>query len=903
MAINSLNSASKGLSGLASGMDTQSMVDAMLSGTQAKIDKQMANKTILGYKQGMYRDMYSSLVNFQNTFISYSAPSATNMYNSAFYNTMSAASKASAFKVTAGTSAGAGKVTINSISQLATSAKVKSGASVSGVVKGKLNIAAADDKEVQITLDGVSKTIKLSGKDANGVALTEAQFRTQLQDSINKEFGNGIIVGGTGDELTLTAADTSREFRITGNASSMEVLGLPTGVSNKVNDMLRLSDVNFGTPLTGNSYKFTINGEKFEFDSSTELYKVIDKINSSNANVKVRYSALEDRFIMESTVSGVKLDANGNNVGIEMSQEDGNLLTAMFGVAGGGNVSGSKQYVTQDIFGKLSGVTLDYKPGDVISADDATKIADAMKTVAGEFNRLTKSNELKLSFMIDGEQVDVVIPKRELTDPNDPDSPLKEYTLDDIIGKINADPKFVDKGVKFELQTETDVNGNPIPGGQFTGGMGLTAPSGVEVQLNPLLQSAFGLSPTNVREATGSDTLAAARIGDFNSVVGNSTIRITTGMTMDEAAAAIQQQLRDYAQANGQSDVSKITVKFNSDEAKGGFRVCGIDIPMKMELGGEGEKLFGATELKFNTAGAAADFTAGQNAKLVIDGVEVERNSNDFTIDGLSFELKSTYNTAKDPKVSEEIFVSRDTDKIFSGISKFVEDYNKLLESAWGKLKEDATYKEYPPLTDKQKAAMSDKEVELWEKKSQEGLLRGDDTIEAIMDSMRRALNNHPAGSKYSLADFGITTSYDMDKGIGGKLVFTDNGETLKKMIAQEPEALEKLMSDRETGLLSELNKVLTGATTGNDKNNVPKPGDKVRDYAQLSLVDIAGRPGVSDTASSIYKEVREINQNLENLNRKYKAEYQRYWKQYNAMEQIISNMNQQSSWLSQQFS
>ncbi|MEG1366319.1 MAG: flagellar filament capping protein FliD, partial [Oscillospiraceae bacterium] len=69
------------------------------------------------------------------------------------------------------------------------------------------------------------------------------------------------------------------------------------------------------------------------------------------------------------------------------------------------------------------------------------------------------------------------------------------------------------------------------------------------------------------------------------------------------------------------------------------------------------------------------------------------------------------------------------------------------------------------------------------------------------------------------------------------------------------------------------------------------------------SLVSMAGAKGVPNSDSTIARQMKLIDDSLSNLNSKYKSEYDRYWKQFNNMEQMIQKMNSQSSWLSQQFS
>lgn len=69
------------------------------------------------------------------------------------------------------------------------------------------------------------------------------------------------------------------------------------------------------------------------------------------------------------------------------------------------------------------------------------------------------------------------------------------------------------------------------------------------------------------------------------------------------------------------------------------------------------------------------------------------------------------------------------------------------------------------------------------------------------------------------------------------------------------------------------------------------------------SLVRYAGAKDVMETSNSLYYELKGISETLSKLNTKYNNERTRYWKQFTEMEKAISNMNSQSSWLTQQFS
>ena len=88
--VSSSYSTNKGLSGLVSGMDTDTLVEQMLSGTQSKIDKVEGERQQLLWKQEMYREIITSINSFHNSFFnsSFDASSANNLASADFFNSM-----------------------------------------------------------------------------------------------------------------------------------------------------------------------------------------------------------------------------------------------------------------------------------------------------------------------------------------------------------------------------------------------------------------------------------------------------------------------------------------------------------------------------------------------------------------------------------------------------------------------------------------------------------------------------------------------------------------------------------------------------------------------------------------------------------------------------------------------
>ena len=238
---------------------------------------------------------------------------------------------------------------------------------------------------------------------------------------------------------------------------------------------------------------------------------------------------------------------------------------------------------------------------------------------------------------------------------------------------------------------------------------------------------------------------------------------------------------------------------------------------------------------------------------------------------------------------TETIQVDRDTDQIIEGIKSFVDEYNKLIKTLNDYLDEDTSYKEYAPLTDAQKKEMSEKEIELWEEKAKEGLLHRDSTIDSFLQSMRTALYEKPVGCAYALYDLGIETGEWESK---GQLVFTSDSEAkLRQVLESDPESVMQLFTDSEEGIFTKINNIMDDTA----KISSGSPG---------ALVELAGVKGkASESNNTLYEQIKDIDDRIAALKETYEREKNRYWSEFNTMEQLISNMNVQSSWLSQQFS
>lgn len=273
----------------------------------------------------------------------------------------------------------------------------------------------------------------------------------------------------------------------------------------------------------------------------------------------------------------------------------------------------------------------------------------------------------------------------------------------------------------------------------------------------------------------------------------------------------------------------------------------------------------------------------GQNAQIVVNGNTIERNTNSFELDGITIELKAV-TSAADAPIS--LTTSKDTDKIVEGLKGFVDDYNALIEELNEQVNAKANFQKYPPLTDAQKKEMSEKEIEKWEEKAKEGLLRYDSNISKFLQDMRSAMYQKVGSAGLALYDIGIEASSNYKD--NGKLILDES--KLKSALSTNLEKIQQMFTDKDNGIAVQLQKVMK--ETANASSGSPG-----------SLVRYAGAKDVMETSNSLYYELKGISETLSKLNTKYNNERTRYWKQFTEMEKAISNMNSQSSWLTQQFS
>ncbi|MDR6883475.1 flagellar filament capping protein FliD [Bacillus sp. 3255] len=282
----------------------------------------------------------------------------------------------------------------------------------------------------------------------------------------------------------------------------------------------------------------------------------------------------------------------------------------------------------------------------------------------------------------------------------------------------------------------------------------------------------------------------------------------------------------------------------------------------------------------------------GSNAKLTVNGLDIEQDSNTYTLNDVKLTLNAVSSTVDGSKVT----VATDTDSIVNTIKSFVNDYNTVLSLVNNKLGE-ARYSSYEPLTTDEKSAMTDSQITAWEVKAKSGLIRRDSTLTTLVSNLRlSAISsvNVPSGStttSMNITQIGITTGTWSE---GGKLYVDET--KLRKAIEANPDQVISLFSGKDSSVTSTSNPITANNGVFNRMYAVLKTGlDGLAEKAGTSKYSVE-LDQTLDNNSSLGSQVREIDTRISNLQSRLNRLESAYYAKFTAMESAISKLNSQAS-------
>ncbi|TYC85976.1 hypothetical protein FXB42_08965 [Acetobacterium wieringae] len=392
-------------------------------------------------------------------------------------------------------------------------------------------------------------------------------------------------------------------------------------------------------------------------------------------------------------------------------------------------------------------------------------------------------------------------------------------------------------------------------------------------------------SQLTVSALNGDDTLEKLKLSD------GQTDRISTTKTLADIASSLEIPLIgdefnfsiNGKQFNFKSTdtLSAVISKVNTSDAGVTMSYSSITdkFTLTSKVSGAGDNIKvtespGGLMESLGLAGAGAKKTDGLNAELIVNNQSIVRTSNSIEVDGVKIELLE--------KSEEAITINSKADatNLKDTIKNFVTDYNNMIEMM-NKLVKEKSDSNFPPLTEDQKADMSEKEIENWEKKAKVGLLQNDSILKGIASKMQSMIYGSAVSGGISLNDLGITSAGYSEN---GKLKIDE--AKLTTALETKGTAIQELFTTEKTGIAQQLNEIINAAAkTSGTKGS------------RGSLIEMAGYEStLSNTENSITESITKTNKSIATLKTKLKTEETYYWNKFSALETALQQLNTQSS-------
>lgn len=408
------------------------------------------------------------------------------------------------------------------------------------------------------------------------------------------------------------------------------------------------------------------------------------------------------------------------------------------------------------------------------------------------------------------------------------------------------------------------------------------------------LQNALGITSTQSNKiSTGSslwenrDKLGLGKYNtkeELNDALKNFTVNgakidnITADTTVDGLLTAINNNKDAGVTATYLGSENKFVLSSN-EKGKG----------REISLGADPKDTTDAANLIFG--GVSQDGTDGEMS-ILYNGVKttITSSSNTFSIDGLDIRATNTFNTGSATAEGGVSFTaSADTEKVTETVKKFIEAYNAMIDEVrtQATTKPDSNYK---PLTDDQKNEMNETSIKNWEDKAKEGILYNSSALKDLDNATQGIFSSMMMnGVSYDdLEKIGI--SFSDDYTAGGKIVFDE--EKFKTAMDSDPEKVSDLFTGTH-GIVNTIDSTLSTYATRYASKNGNSYGVLIEEAGSEKL-------SLTLTNNSIYKELKDMQETITNLQSQLSTEQDRYISQFTQMERLINQMNSQSSYLSQ---
>ncbi len=377
------------------------------------------------------------------------------------------------------------------------------------------------------------------------------------------------------------------------------------------------------------------------------------------------------------------------------------------------------------------------------------------------------------------------------------------------------------------------------------------------------------------QEFTSTDISTSTKLADLGIKVGTTFSVNGKDFVVDDKST-----INDFTTA-----VSKMGVSASFDAAQGRFYVNASKTGAANDFNIISSDPAALEALGLGSGSKKVD---ARDAIIYYNGVKYTGDSNTMTINGMTITAKAKTDTAVN------VEVSADTDAAYDNIKKFVKTYNELIEEM------NKYYNEkdagYDALTEDERSKLSDTQIEKWEEKAKQGLLRRDSTLQTLLTNMRSTLNK---GVTVTLAD-GTTQTMSLAS-IG--IVTGDYSENGKLHIMGDPDDEEYASQENKLRAALEGNDNLVSQIIGGTTDN-KGVGTQMYEYLQKSMARIEGTRSSQTfyNDKTLDSEIDDYDDEIDKWEEKLQNLEDKYYNQFSKMEAAMAKMQSQQSYLSSLF-
>ena len=896
------------ISGLASGMDTESMIENSVSGYKTKITSLQQKMTKLQWKQDAYRSLIGQMNNMLNKYMSYT--SSTNLFSSTFFSkAVNAVAKGANASKVAVSGKGTSDVQIDRVKQLAQAASYS--------VSAK-NLAAAGSQTGKIDWDAPIETSNVSGSitfQLGGAADSSKGTRFTLR------FEEDEVYKST-DELVEAVNQKLKDLQINDKSALGYVKAYNDGdklsFQKVTSDHLEITGV--GGDMTQLFEKDEESG-KFGM-TSKEIGSGADQVSLFTSVTRADY--LKDQsltFTLDGKTKSIKLDflENGVTSTADFAAKLQDKLDEAFGT---GKVAVRDNNGALEFGTMKNGSFAEFADGTSFKAGGSDKVNEALGLGGGGY-----SNTLQTGWTLERVLGADKFKPKQATD-EDGNAIADKYIdangnkTDDIneaaqVATLTINGKDIELNSTDTIQNMMDkINaseaGVNIKYSSLTGEFALTAKetgANSEIEIGDglgkeLFVNEAGKLGTNFNEVygLGLGSGGSKRVAfDIDGVSGIYSFTINESDTMEDIANHLTQIL--YRNHGKSASINQYTGEIEITDNKTGelvdFKVGEMvpDLDRPNPSGGYYTKF---AEKYEPAEGPSNRYTRGQDAvfSVTVNGKEMDltRSSNNVELDGYNVTLKGAFGYNADGSVDDSaepitFQTNTDSDKIVDTIKDFVKDYNELVTALRGAYTTEpltnSKKEEYQPLTDEDQAKMSETAIKNYEEKAKTGLLYGDTDLSNLYTKLTSAVQGNGALIG-TLRSIGLEVNYS-----DGLSTLSLDEDKLRSALDSDPDKVKDAFTQTTSG----------GASTNGIMANLRST---LQEYGSTTI----GSPGIlvnkaGSTLSSyslnnneLNDQISELQKQIEKWQDKMSDRVDYYTNQFTQLELLINKMNSQSSML-----